>query len=194
MVRLISYCAPMLTDGKNPRLCSNVTMSCGIHTCLRKCHNLQDHDDLTCLVRVQTELPCGHKANHRCHKSQAPSEGCVACELVQRKAGVGKVIDENEVGTDDRPSVSVDPRPTTSPTSPWRARQTATTTDNGIWGGGRSTDQSTNVLATYRGPRRGTDTYKDGLFNQPKPQPDSSSSSHRGLNRKDVWRPVRSKR
>ena len=173
------------SDHVIPRLCSGTTMNCGIHTCPRKCHDPRDHRD--CTVRVKTELPCGHSANSRCHQSKAPPDACIACKLAQRKAGLDKTSEEKETGTDDRSSTSDDPRPPTSPTSSWRERQAATTTDNGTWRTGRSTNQSTGVFAKYKGPRRSTGTYEGGLFSQPKSPSDSSFYSSRGSGR-GSWR------
>ena len=175
----------------NPRLCSGIAMGCGIHPCPRKCHDPRDHRSMSCGVRVQTALPCGHSLNRRCHQSKAPPDACVACKLAQRKAGLDKTTEEREAGTNHRAFTPVDrrsPTPLTS-TSSWRDRQAAATTDNRTWRNGpsRSTDHSTNVFAMYRGPRQSPDTYKGGLFGKPKPQSDSFYSSSGGSDR-GSWR------
>jgi hypothetical protein len=159
-------------------------MSCGTHICPRACHTSRDHDDLKCRVRVQTELPCSHKHNHECHQSKTLPDACFACKLAQRKAGVDEAGDGNEAGTGDRSPASADHRPPTSPTSSsWRDRQAATTTNDGIWRSGRSTDHLTNVFSMYRGPRQSSDTYRDGLFNKPKSPSDSFYSPSGGFGR-----------
>ncbi|KAF9647223.1 hypothetical protein BDM02DRAFT_3188145 [Thelephora ganbajun] len=163
------------------------TMDCGIHICPRKCHKFQDHEDLPCTAKVQTELPCGHSVRRQCHHSKVPPDACVGCKLAQRKAGVASAVHEDEARSNDRPSTPIDPRPPTSPRSSWRDWKAAATTDNGSWRYGRSTDPSTNVFNAYRGPRQSPDTYKDGLFSKPKPQFDSFFSSGGGSGR-GSWR------
>ena len=168
----------------NPWLCSRTAMSCGIHSCSRKCHNPQDHQDLVCAVKVQMELPCGHSPSLKCYQSKAPPDACLMCKLARRKAGLDKENEETKADAESSFSSFV-PRPPTSPTSPtssWRDRQATTTTDSGTWRNGRSTDHSTNVFSTYRGPgiRQSSDTYRDGLFGKPQSQSDSFCSSRRG--------------
>ena len=184
-----------VADCLNPRLHSGIVMGCGIHACPRKCHKPQDHKDLTCGWKVQTELPCGHSVSRKCCQSKTPPDACLACNLAKRKAETDKAAGENGAGSNDRPSTPIDSRPPTSPTSPWRVRQTAATTGNGSgsWRSGRSTDNSTNIFDNYCGPRRSTDTYKDGLFNRSKPQSDSSYSFQGDSDRKGSWRPTRPK-
>ena len=169
-------------DRYNSWLCSAIAMSCGVHICPRKCHRRQDHQDLACVVKLRTELPCGHSFSRRCHQSQDLPEACAACKLAQRKAAP-----EEEAGTEERHSVSVDSRPSTPSTPSWRDLRTSPTTDNRIWRTGRSTNSSTNVFDMYRGTRRSTDTYKDGLFNKARPQFDSVFTSGRGSGR-GSWR------
>ena len=166
-------------------------MNCGVHICPRKCHKLQGHNDLACAEKVQTELPCGHSISHKCHQSKALSDACYSCKLAKRKAEADKAADEHGAGASDRASTSPEPRPPTSPTSPWRVRQTVTITPRGSWRSGQSTEPSTSIFDEYRGPRRSTDTFKDGLFSRPKLQSDSSYSSRGG--HRDSWRPTHSK-
>ena len=181
----------------NPWLYSGATMSCGVHTCLRKCHRPQNHKDLTCAERTKVPLPCGHSISRGCNQSKASlSDTCFACNLARRKAEVDAAADGDGAGTNDRRSTSVDPQPPASPTSttsPWRVRQTATTGNNRSWRSGQPTDHSTTVFNKYRGPRQSTDTYTDGLFSRPKPQPDSSYASQEGSDRKGSWRPTNSR-
>ena len=142
-------------------LYSGAAMSCGIHTCPRKCHRRQGHNDLICLEKVQTTLPCGHSVGRACHRSKGSLDACAACKLAQRKATVDKV---NDTRANDRQP--------TSPTPSWREQlgQAAPTTDNRDWRNGRSGSRSTNIFSTYCGPRRSTDTNKDGIFSKPKLQ------------------------
>lgn len=183
---------PGFGDYMNPWFCSGTTMACEIHICPRKCHKPQDHKDMAC-PRKQVQLPCGHRVSRGCHQLKTLPDTCFACKLAKRKAGASEAADENGAVTSDRPSTPVDPQPPVSPTSSWRDRQTATAGNNKSWRGGRSMDQSTNVFDKYCGPSRSTDTYKDGLFGRPKPQPDSLYSSQGESNPKDTWRPTRSK-
>jgi len=168
-------------------------MSCGIHACPRKCHNPRDHKDLTCSVRVQMDLPCGHKVSRRCHQSKT-QDSCFKCEVAKQKAEQDKTSEEKEAGTSDRPSTPISPRsltPTTSPTSSWRNKYATATTDNSTWRNGRPTDNSTNVFSMYRGPRQNTDTDQDGLFGKPKPQSGlfiSPRGGFRGRGRGRGWR------
>ena len=187
-VSFLSSSVPLIVETH-----SDAIMSCGIHTCPSKCHDLQNHKVLACTERVQTELPCGHSFSRRCNQPRALPDACFACKQAQRKVGVGRAAGENEAGINNRPSTSAEPRPPSSPTSPWRSRGTTDTTDQAGWRSGRSTDQSTNVFAMHRGPRQSTDTYKDGLFSRPKPQSGSSYSSHGGSNREGTWRPTHSR-
>lgn len=188
------WSVPFLTllgsaDYQSSSLYSGTTMSCGIHTCPRKCHN---HKDPACGVKVQMELPCGHSISRRCYQSKALSGACVACELAKQKAGVDKA-DEKDAGTSDQAPTFVNPRPPASPISPtssWRDRRTSPTTDNRSWRGGRPQDRSTNVFDTYCGPGRSPDAYKDGLFNRSKPRSDSPEGRS---DRTGVWRPTYSK-
>lgn len=173
-------------------------MSCGIHTCPRKCHNPRDHKDLACPVRVQTELPCGHKVGRRCHQSKA-SDSCFKCEIARHKAEQGKASEEKEAVTSDRPSTPINPRsptfPTfstspaspTSPTSSWRDRHAAAATDNRTWRNGRPADHPTNVFSMHRGLRQNTDGDKGGLFGKLKLQSGSFYSS-RGGSHGGSWR------
>ena len=175
----------------NSRLRSGIPMSCGIHICPRKCHNLRDHKDLACAVRVQIELPCGHKVSQRCHRSKT-RDSCFKCEVAQQKAELGKAGGVKEAGTNDRPSTPIRPRsptpptPPTSPTSSWRARHAIATTDNKTWRDSRSMDP-TNVFSMSRGPRQSTDTDKGGFLGKPKPQPASFYSPRGGFGR-GSWR------
>ena len=140
----------------NPWSYSGNMMHCGIHQCPRKCHNPQDHKDLKCTLKVQLELPCGHRASLGCHQSKTPPDACFRCRLAKRKAGVDNTVDEKGVGASDRPSTSVDPELPISPKSPtlsWRVQRTATTTDSGSWRNGRRADQSTGVFDKYVGPK-----------------------------------------
>lgn len=181
-------------DCLNPWLYSGATMSCGVHTCPRKCHRPQGHKDLTCAGRTKVELPCGHSISRGCNQSKvSPPDMCFACKIARRKAGVDTAADGDGAGTNDRPSTSVDPRPPASPTSTAllrRDRQTATAGDKRSWRSDQSADYPTNVFDKYCGPRRSTDTYKDGLFSRSKPQP---GSSQEGSDHKGSWRPTHSK-
>ena len=163
------------SDHYNSWLYSGIAMNCGVHVCPRKCHGKRDHQDLLCTVKVRTELSCGHPFNRSCHISKGLLEACAVCKIAQRKAAR-----EEEARIAGRPSVSVGPRPPAS-TLPWRDLRTSTTEDNRILRPSRSMNPSTNVFDTYCGPRRSTDTYKDGLFSKPRPQYDSFFSSGRGF-------------
>ena len=158
----------------NSWLRSRIAMSCGIHTCPRKCHNPRDHKGLECAVRVQMELPCGHKVSRRCSQSKTP-DSCFKCEATKQKAELAKKSEEKEAGIKDQPSTPVRPRsptPPASPTSSRRDQHAAATTDNRTWRPGRS---------TYRGPHQSTDTDKNELFGRPKPQPGPFYSSRGGF-------------
>lgn len=175
-------------DFMNSRFCSHTILSCGIHKCPRKCHNLKDHRDLGCPVKVPIELLCGHSVNRRCHQSKAPPDACFSCKLAEREVDLGEEDEERDrAGTNDRSSAPVQPRSPTSPPPSWRDRRAATATDNGIWRNGRSTDRSTNVFTMYRGPGQSTNGYKGGLFNKPKAQSDPFYLPSGGSDR-DGWR------
>ena len=167
---------------------SGVVMSCGVHRCPRKCHKRQDHGGLTCTARVETELPCGHSVTRSCHRSKGSLDGCVTCKLALRKAADDKGTREENVKITEQP-VSVGSRTPTPPTSSWRDRHAATTTDSGDWRSGQSISASatSNVFNMYRGPRRSGDTYKEGLFSRQKPQYDSYFPSRGGFSR-GSWR------
>jgi hypothetical protein len=151
-------------------LSSGAMMSCGIHSCPRKCHKQQDHGRAECVARVQTSLPCGHSVTRSCHRSQVSLDRCPGCKLAQRKAA-GVEIRGDDTRTSEPRSPPPDPRTPTSSTSPWRM-QTATTTGDKEWRNVRSiTNSSSETLPTYSG--RGRGTYKGGFINRPKPQYDS---------------------
>ncbi|KAF2085428.1 P-loop containing nucleoside triphosphate hydrolase protein [Saccharata proteae CBS 121410] len=60
-----------------------VTLSCGVHVCPSRCHQLSDHSKMACEHLVQTKCPRGHKRTSKCsfkHLSTCPS-----CEREDKK-------------------------------------------------------------------------------------------------------------
>ncbi|KAL4256309.1 CbxX/CfxQ family protein [Pleurotus pulmonarius] len=54
-------------------------LSCGLHTCPSKCHQLVDHSKMECLQIMTTQCPNGkHTVRYKCH--QGPPPNCRKCE------------------------------------------------------------------------------------------------------------------
>ncbi|KAL0570784.1 hypothetical protein V5O48_011178 [Marasmius crinis-equi] len=53
-------------------------LSCGLHDCPSKCHQLADHSKMKCNVLIKRTCPQGHNQSHKCHQ-KAPSN-CRKCE------------------------------------------------------------------------------------------------------------------
>ncbi|KAH7247094.1 hypothetical protein MRS44_014903 [Fusarium solani] len=65
----------MCPDGGCAEPCG-VKLSCGKHTCSRRCHHLQDHSQIVCEERVERTCPRGHKSKVPCGDT---SGGCKPC-------------------------------------------------------------------------------------------------------------------
>ena len=59
-------------------------LSCGQHTCLRKCHPMQNHTQVKCTQLVKDECPKKHKLSWICSRSRPSS--CYACDKEARIA------------------------------------------------------------------------------------------------------------
>ncbi|KAL0566042.1 calcium channel protein [Marasmius crinis-equi] len=53
-------------------------LSCGLHDCPSKCHQLADHSKMKCNGLIKRTCPQGHDQSHKCHQ-KAPSN-CRKCE------------------------------------------------------------------------------------------------------------------
>ena len=57
---------------------SGVVLSCGIHACPSKCHQLHDHSKMLCHSVMNTKCSNGHLQSYMCHQNKPLS--CRACE------------------------------------------------------------------------------------------------------------------
>ena len=57
---------------------SGTTLSCGVHFCPQKCHQLFDHSKMQCEYVMHDQCPKGHKRSWRCHKP--PPKACTRCD------------------------------------------------------------------------------------------------------------------
>ncbi|KAF5018987.1 hypothetical protein F66182_9005 [Fusarium sp. NRRL 66182] len=65
----------MCPDGGCAEPCG-VPLSCGKHTCNRRCHRVQDHSQVACFERVERTCTRGHKSKVPCGDK---SKSCAAC-------------------------------------------------------------------------------------------------------------------
>lgn len=66
-------------------------LSCGVHQCPSKCHQLLDHSKMTCEAVLDYTCPNGHRRTYRCH--QPPPSVCVKCEKAAEIAAKKKQKD-----------------------------------------------------------------------------------------------------
>lgn len=59
-------------------------LSCGVHTCPSKCHQIYDHSKVQCTQIMDDRCPNGHKRVWRCHEA-APA-ACKRCEKEAQEA------------------------------------------------------------------------------------------------------------
>lgn len=57
---------------------SGTILSCGVHFCPQKCHQLFDHSKMQCEYVMHDQCPKGHKKSWRCH--QPPPKVCTRCD------------------------------------------------------------------------------------------------------------------
>lgn len=55
---------------------SGVKLSCGKHTCSRRCHRLQDHSQIVCQEQVQRTCDRGHKSKVPCGDTSGSCKPC----------------------------------------------------------------------------------------------------------------------
>lgn len=59
-------------------LYSNALLSCGVHKCSSKCHQIQDHSKMPCTEYLSSICDAGHKQSWKC--SDKRSKSCTTCE------------------------------------------------------------------------------------------------------------------
>lgn len=57
---------------------SGELLSCKIHECPQRCHQLQDHSKMTCKVIMKSTCPKNHVISHACHDK--PASSCPKCQ------------------------------------------------------------------------------------------------------------------
>ncbi|KZT00352.1 P-loop containing nucleoside triphosphate hydrolase protein [Laetiporus sulphureus 93-53] len=67
----------LVPDGGCQEPC-NAMLSCNIHTCPSKCHQLSDHSKMQCDKVLVDTCPKGHKLSWKCHQTKPPL--CKKCE------------------------------------------------------------------------------------------------------------------
>jgi hypothetical protein len=60
------------------KICSGIKLSCNIHTCPQRCHQLKDHSKMNCGAVLHDKCPQGHPRSWKCHKP--PPSSCLKCE------------------------------------------------------------------------------------------------------------------
>jgi len=60
---------------------SGTQLSCGIHTCQSKCHQISDHSKMLCEQVMTANCPNGHAQTWKCHETQP-----LTCRLCERDA------------------------------------------------------------------------------------------------------------
>ena len=65
-------------------------LSCGIHTCPSKCHQISDHSKMACEVSIFGVCAVGHPIQRKCKEPQSP---CSKCEK-ERKAKERQAADD----------------------------------------------------------------------------------------------------
>lgn len=68
-------------DGGCSKPCCKL-LKCGIHTCPRRCHQLQDHSQMDCKVIISSTCPNNHRTTRKCHDKAAAH--CRKCEAEVR--------------------------------------------------------------------------------------------------------------
>ncbi|KAF1364340.1 P-loop containing nucleoside triphosphate hydrolase protein [Lizonia empirigonia] len=68
-------------DGGCSKPCGKL-LNCGIHTCPRRCHQLQDHSQMDCKVIISLTCSNKHKTTRKCHDKAAAH--CRKCEAEVR--------------------------------------------------------------------------------------------------------------
>lgn len=72
-------------------------LSCGIHLCPSKCHQLVDHSKMRCEVKIPSTCPNGHPRSSRC--SDGPPKNCAKCD---REVKLAKQKQEREAAAKAR--------------------------------------------------------------------------------------------
>ncbi|KAF8523225.1 P-loop containing nucleoside triphosphate hydrolase protein [Gautieria morchelliformis] len=63
-------------------------LSCGLHPCPSKCHQLYDHSKMKCEFVIDSSCPAGHRKSYRCHEQ--PDFTCTKCERDKKQAEIKK--------------------------------------------------------------------------------------------------------
>jgi len=71
-------------DVVEPHLYSGTLLSCGVHKCLSKCHQIQDHSKMPCAEYLSSTCDTGHLQSWKC--SDGPPKSCAKCEREVRLA------------------------------------------------------------------------------------------------------------
>ena len=61
---------------------SGVVLSCGIHSCPQRCHQLYDHSKMQCHHVLTSKCAKGHATQRRCFRG--PPQACARCDLDDR--------------------------------------------------------------------------------------------------------------
>jgi hypothetical protein len=81
MVSVLSY-LPLTQSNKD----SGKPLSCTIHTCPHRCHQLQDHSKMQCNVIVSSTCSKGHSIKRKCYnKAAASCQKCAADAVAEKK-------------------------------------------------------------------------------------------------------------
>ena len=67
---------------------SGTILSCGLHTCPSKCHQLHDHSKIKCEFIMDSKCLDGHRNTYKCHEQ--PRLTCSQCEREKKLAETKK--------------------------------------------------------------------------------------------------------
>jgi hypothetical protein len=85
---LVSFSHTFLATASLTFLVSGAMLSCSLHPCPSKCHQLYDHSKMKCEFVIQSICPAGHPRSYRCHEQQPFT--CSKCERDKRLAEIKK--------------------------------------------------------------------------------------------------------
>jgi hypothetical protein len=84
---------------------STVMLSCGLHTCPLKCHQLYDHSEMLCQRIPEIKCPNGHTQSGKCQ--EIPPPVCLKCErdilAKEKKANATELRDATELAHAKQP-------------------------------------------------------------------------------------------
>ncbi|KAF8806261.1 P-loop containing nucleoside triphosphate hydrolase protein [Phlegmacium glaucopus] len=83
-------------DGGCDAKCGTL-LSCGVHKCPSKCHQIQDHSKMTCTENFSSTCDAGHPRAWKC--SDGPPKSCAKCE---REAKLAKERQEQDLDAQKR--------------------------------------------------------------------------------------------